>query len=115
MTTTTLARSKPRRATKRSSERQPRRASTSTKNAMSLRVDDETKSLIDRAARALGQDRTEFMVSIARARATEVLLDQTFFALKPTEWNAFLGALDNPPPPNAKLKALLARRGPWEE
>jgi uncharacterized protein (DUF1778 family) len=112
MTTTTLTRAEQRRTAKRSGGRQPRREA---KTALSLRIDDATRLLIDRAAGALGQDRTEFMLSTARARATEVLLDQTFFTLKPAAWNAFHDALDNPPPPNAKLKALLARRGPWQE
>ena len=81
---------------------------------MSLRIDHETRSLIERAASILGQNKTEFMLTSARDRATEVLLSQTFFRLPSADWNAFVGALDNPPPPNAKLKALLARRMPWE-
>jgi uncharacterized protein (DUF1778 family) len=81
---------------------------------MSLRMDVETRTLIDRAASVVGQNRTEFMLASARDRATEVLLNQTFFRLPNAGWAAFVGALDNPPPPNAKLKALLARKMPWE-
>ena len=81
---------------------------------MSLRMDEETRSLIDRAAKARGQNRTEFMLSSARQIATEVLLDQTLFVLNGSDWDGFVDALDNPPPPNAKLKELLARRAPWE-
>lgn len=82
---------------------------------ISLRMDEETRSLIDRAASVVGQNRTDFMLSSARDRATEVLLNQTFFRLPTPDWEAFVGALDDPPPPNAKLKALLARKAPWEE
>jgi uncharacterized protein (DUF1778 family) len=82
---------------------------------ISLRMDEETRSLIDRAATVVGQNRTDFMLSSARDRATEILLNQTFFRLPTSDWDAFVSALDNPPPPNAKLKALLARRAPWED
>jgi uncharacterized protein (DUF1778 family) len=82
---------------------------------VSLRMDEETRSLIDRAASVVGQNRTDFMLSSARDRATEVLLNQTFFRLPTADWEAFVSALDDPPPPNAKLKALLARKAPWED
>jgi uncharacterized protein (DUF1778 family) len=51
----------------------------------------------------------------ARDAATEALLNQTVFRLSGAEWDAFVSALDNPPPPNAKLKALLARTAPWDD
>ena len=84
-------------------------------NSVNLRVDDETKFLIDRAAFALGQSRTEFMLRSARERATEILLNQTLFVLGGANWSAFVDALDTPPPPNAKLKALLLRKAPWDD
>ncbi|MDO9382226.1 MAG: DUF1778 domain-containing protein [Hyphomicrobiaceae bacterium] len=80
---------------------------------MSLRIDAETRSLIDRAANVLGQSRTDFMLSSARDRATDVLLSQSFFLLEAEDWQRFNDTLDQPPPPNAKLKALLARKPPW--
>ncbi len=97
-----------------------RRASSTSKaksraaEPMSLRIDHETRSLIDRAADALGQTRTEFMLASARERATEVLLSRTLFVLEGADWDSFVNALDNPPPPNAKLRALLASKAPWE-
>ena len=82
--------------------------------SLSLRIDEKTRYLIDLAADSLGQSRTEFMLSSARDRAIDVLLDQRIFVLSGADWGAFTEALDNPPPPNAKLKALLARKAPWE-
>jgi len=82
---------------------------------MNLRVDEETRHLIDRAANALGQSRTEFMLSSARERAVEVLLSRTLFVLDHDDWMAFAAALDAPPQPNAKLKALLSKDAPWDE
>ena len=91
-----------------------KRAGKAKSGPISLRIDAETRTLIDRAASVVGQNRTDFMLASARDRATEILLNQTFFALPKQGWDAFVSALDNPPPPNAKLKALLARKMPWE-
>lgn len=40
-------------------------------------------------------------------------LDQRVFALHPEQSAAFANVLDNPPKPNAALKALMKRPGPW--
>jgi uncharacterized protein (DUF1778 family) len=42
-------------------------------------------------------------------------LDRRVFVLDDAGWNAFNRVLDEPPAPNAKLKALLARKPPWKE
>ena len=115
MTATALAHAPRSAAKRRAPTTQKAKPATAPKaEPLSLRVDSETRSLIDRAALALGQTRTEFMLASARERATEVLLNRTLFVLKGSDWNAFVDALDNPPPPNAKLKALLASKAPWE-
>ena len=102
----------------------PRKAATrrvaSTKNStkaepLSMRVDSETRMLIDRAATALGQTRTEFVLASARERATDVLLNRSLFILGDNDWNAFTAALDEAPAANAKLRALLSRKAPWQE
>ncbi|MGD9981130.1 MAG: DUF1778 domain-containing protein [Hyphomonadaceae bacterium] len=82
---------------------------------MSLRIDDATRDLIDRAAAVSGQNRTEFMLTLLREKAAEVLLNQRLFTLNDADWNAFVKRLDDPPPPNAKLKALLARTPIWDK
>jgi uncharacterized protein (DUF1778 family) len=83
-------------------------------SSLSLRVDQQTRLLIDRAADALGQTRTEFMLATARSRATEILLNQRLFVLNHSDWASFVSALDAPMPRNAKLKALLAREPIWD-
>ena len=80
-----------------------------------MRIDFESKALIDRAATALGQNRTEFMLASARERATEVLLNRSLLSLGDSDWTAFATALDEAPPANAKLRALLSKKAPWEE
>ena len=84
------------------------------KESLNLRIDRPTRDLIDRAAGLSGQTRTDFMLMSARERATDVLLNQTLFVLEKPDWDAFMGALDNPPAPNAALKELLAHKAPWE-
>lgn len=59
--------------------------------------------------------RTEFMIESARALAIDVLLDQRFFALDTKRYDAFVRALDNPPEPGAKLRALLRRNPAWQQ
>lgn len=119
MPATALARDADRRRTRRARETprgktKPVYALKAKTEPMSLRMDVETRALIDRAASVLGQNRTDFMLTSLRERATEVLLNQRLFTLNDANWAAFVDRLDNPPPPNAKLKALLARVPIWD-
>ena len=86
-----------------------------TKGSINLRIESNTRQLIDDAASILGKTRTEFMVESARRQAIDVLLDQRLFALDPDRYDTFLDALDNPPPPGPKLRALLRRVPAWEK
>jgi uncharacterized protein (DUF1778 family) len=81
---------------------------------INLRANAGLRDLIDRAAVALGQSRSEFMLETARRRAADVLLDQTLFALDDAQYRAFVDLLDNPPKPNAELVKLAATKAPWE-
>jgi uncharacterized protein (DUF1778 family) len=84
------------------------------KGTVNLRIDVNTRQLIDDAAALLGKTRTEFMVESARRQALDVLLDQRLFQLNPDYYDAFLNALDNSPPPGAKLRSLLRRKPAWK-
>ena len=84
------------------------------KAAINLRIEAQTRQLIDDAAAVLGKTRTEFMVDSARSLAIDVLLDQRLFVLKPERYEAFVHALDNPPAPGPKLGALLRRAPAWK-
>ena len=50
-------------------------AITTRTRTINLRIGDERRALIDRAAEATGKDRTEFMLDAATREATTVLLD----------------------------------------
>ena len=84
-----------------------------TKGSINLRIEAQTRQLIDDAAAVLGKTRTEFMIDSARALAIDVLLDQRLFALDSEGYDAFVAALDEPPAPGPKLRALLRRKPAW--
>ncbi len=86
-----------------------------TKGSINLRIEAHTRQLIDDAAAILGKTRTEFMIESARRQAIDVLLDQRLFLLDAARYDAFLHALDNPPAPGPKLRALLRRVPAWQK
>ncbi len=81
---------------------------------INLRLARQTRDLIDSAAQAAGKSRSEFIVESARKSATDVLLDQRFFALDTRQFKRFATTLDRPPAPNQKLRELFAKQAPWE-
>ena len=90
-----------------------RAAASDPKGSINLRIAAQTRRLIDDAAAVLGKTRTEFMIDSARTQAIDVLLDQRLFVLAPADDDAFIAALDSPPAPGPKLRALLKRTPAW--
>lgn len=86
----------------------------SNKGTINLRIEKQTRDLIDEAAAALGKTRTEFMVDSARREAIDVLLDQRLFILNDADFEAFSEALNQPREPDPKLRALMSRRPAWD-
>lgn len=91
-----------------------RSSSSEPRGSINLRIEARTRQLIDEAAALLGKTRTEFMIDSARASATDVILDQRLFVLDPERYDAFVDALDNPPAPGPKLRALLKKAPVWK-
>lgn len=85
------------------------------KGSINLRIESATRQIIGDAAAVLGKTRTEFMVESARRQAVDLLLDQRLFTLDPERYGAFMQALDHPPAPGPKLKALLRRTPAWQK
>jgi uncharacterized protein (DUF1778 family) len=85
------------------------------KGSINLRIETQTRELIDEAAAILGKTRTDFMVESARQHAIDVLLDQRLFVLDADRYDAFTKALDNPPAPGPKLRSLLRRVPAWRK
>lgn len=82
--------------------------------AINLRVRDETRALIDRAAQAQGRSRSDFMIEASRRAAEEAILDQAAIMTDRTGYQRFLEILDAPAESNEKLRAILRAPAPWE-
>ena len=89
-------------------ERQPRDV------AINLRANRRQRALIDRAAEAVGKNRSDFMLEAACREADAVLLDRRLFLLDDKTYRRFIAALDKPPTDNPRLRRLLASKAPWD-
>ena len=78
---------------------------------LDLRLTREAKLALQAAAAASRRSVSEFVLESALARADEALADRRSFGLSPTQWKAFLAALDAPPRPLPRLKRLLKEPG----
>ena len=81
---------------------------------INIRIEEERRTLIDRAAEAAGKDRTQFVLDAATREATTVLLDQRYFQLDTDAFAKFNAALDASPAENPRLRELLSGKAPWE-
>ncbi|MET3791759.1 DUF1778 domain-containing protein [Aquamicrobium terrae] len=82
---------------------------------INLRVAPQDRDLIDRAAAALGKNRSEFMMDASRQAAEDALLDRNLLHLDARAFGAFLAALDAPPAPNEALRRLMTTPAPWDK
>ncbi len=81
---------------------------------INLRASQRRKTLIDRAAEAVGRSRSDFMLECACREAEAVLLDRRYFMLPDEAFRQFKALLDKPPRENLKLRRLLQTKAPWE-
>ena len=82
--------------------------------SINIRAKARQRDLIDQAAEQLGRSRSDFMLEAACQRATDVLLDQTFFTVSHETFVKFQELLDRPLPPTDKLRRLLKTPAPWD-
>ena len=80
--------------------------------AVNLRIRDDVRALIDRAAKTHGKSRSEFMIDAARRAAEDALLDQTLVRVDQATYSHFLEVLDQPPS-GPGFERLMAADGPW--
>ncbi|TYL44170.1 DUF1778 domain-containing protein [Dickeya sp. ws52] len=80
-----------------------------------LRIKPADRDLIDRAAKARGKNRTDFVLEAARAAAEEALIDQRIIMADPDAYQEFLARLDQTPSPNAALRKTMQTPAPWEQ
>jgi uncharacterized protein (DUF1778 family) len=84
------------------------------RQSLNLRIKAEERGLIDRAAKTLGKNRTDFVLDAARRAAEDALLDRTVLTVSPKAYAEFLARLDAPPQPNERLQKTLRTVAPWE-
>lgn len=85
------------------------------RDTLNLRVKPEVRGLIDRAAKARGKNRTDFILDAARAAAEETLLDQALLVASPEAYAEFVSRLDRAPASNPRLVKTMQTPAPWDE
>ena len=81
---------------------------------INIRVSKHLRDLIDRGAAATHKTRATFMLDASAAAAQDALLDQTYFALSPTQMVDFEHIMNKPLSDSRGMADLLASRSPWE-
>jgi hypothetical protein len=83
--------------------------------SLNIRISQDTRALIDRAAALGGKTRTDFILDAAKRAAEDALLDRSLFCMEPSAYENFLSRLDAPAQPNEKLRRTLQTPLPWQE
>lgn len=83
------------------------------KRPVNLKVREDIRVLIDRAARARGKTRSDFMIDAARRAAEDALLDQTLVQVDPDSYEHYLAVLDQPPSGEGFARLMSAPK-PWQ-
>ncbi len=83
-------------------------------HAVNLRVRSDVRTLIDRAAKAQGKTRSDFMIDAARRAAEESLLDQALVRVDQATYEHFLQVLDQQPSSEG-YERLMAATKPWQD
>jgi uncharacterized protein (DUF1778 family) len=73
------------------------------------RVPHEVYETLCRAAELTGATVNQFLVQSALKEAQAVIEREEVIRLSPRDWNWLLDLMENPPKPNAKLKAAIKR------
>jgi len=74
---------------------------------ISARVPVQVQNTLETAAAMVGATVNQFVVQSALREAERIIEQERIIHLSAQDAEAFIRALDNPPPPNAKLKAAL--------
>src|ERR1019366_2552192 len=87
----------------------------SKRETLNIRIKPEERELIDRAAKARGKNRTDFILEAARSAVEETLLDQALMVVGADAYAKFLERLDAPPRINERLRKTMQTPAPWEK
>ena len=84
------------------------RAALDDTDRMNIRVKPEVKARLLRAAALRHTDLTSFVTQSALREAESVIAESDVIKVSERDFNRILTLLDNPPKPNAKLRAAAA-------
>ncbi len=76
---------------------------------MDARIPADVKALLQRAAALQGLTLTEFMLAVTTDAARRVIHEHEIISLSLADSEMFLARMENPPKPNAALRAAAAR------
>jgi uncharacterized protein (DUF1778 family) len=80
---------------------------------VNLRIREDVRNIIDRAASLRGKSRSDFMIDAAYRAAEDTLLDQTLVRVDEESYRHFLSVLDQPPAGNGFDRLMNAPK-PWQ-
>lgn len=80
---------------------------------VNLRVRDDLRAIIDRAASLQGRTRSEFMLDAARRAAENAILDQTLVRVDPAVFDDLSAIIDRPAEGEG-LDRLMNAPTPWD-
>ncbi|MDX8524548.1 DUF1778 domain-containing protein [Mesorhizobium sp. MSK_1335] len=82
--------------------------------AVNLRIREDVRILIDRAAKIRGKTRSDFMIDAAYRAAEDTLLDQTLVKVDAESYQHYLDILDRPPSSEGFVRLMNAPK-PWRD
>lgn len=80
---------------------------------VNLRIREDVRRVIDRAASLRGKTRSDFMIDAAYRAAEETLLDQTLVRVDADSYQHYLDILDQPPSGEG-FERLMSAPKPWQ-
>ncbi|CAQ86496.1 MULTISPECIES: type II toxin-antitoxin system TacA family antitoxin [Photorhabdus] len=80
---------------------------------LNLRIRQEDRDLIDRAAKVKGKTVTEYVLDTIKRDAENTLLEHSFMVVSPEIFDAFISKLDAPVTQNERLIKTANMTKPW--
>jgi uncharacterized protein (DUF1778 family) len=87
---------------------------TGRRQTLNIRIRAEERGLIDRAAKARGVNRTDFILDAARRAAEDALVDRALILVSPRAYAEFVARLDAPAKPSERLRRTMHAQVPWK-
>ena len=85
------------------------------RETLNIRIKPDERTLIDKAAKMRGKNRTDFILDAARLEAEKTLLDQLIIKASPKAYAEFLARLESQPSPNKQLLKTMHTEAPWDK